>query len=135
MSSIRPLMIVNDGRTEILPQDYIAMPLELPLERYSSTLTAFCMRLLQRMDPRYCMASLEGDLPLDVVVPIIRFKLKSEVKRKAAQHQLYDLTLSKHWENRYVNGLCFVFRTIYRIFYEIHPSCLNLEFCFLQDLN
>jgi hypothetical protein len=126
MSSIRPLMIVNDGRTEILPQDYIAMPLELPLERYSSTLTAFCMRLLQRMDPRYCMASLEGDLPLDVVVPIIRFKLKSEVKRKAAQHQLYDLTLSKHWENRYVNAcvLCLVLSIEYFMKF-IHPVSIS----------
>jgi hypothetical protein len=94
-------MTAIDGRTEVLAQDYSAMPQELPSEDAYS-LNSFWSRLLRRMDPRYCMASLEGDLPLDVVVPIIRFKLKSEVKRKAAQHQLYEMTLSKHWENRYV---------------------------------
>ena len=56
--------------------------------------------LVQRLDPRACMASFEGDLPLDVAVPLIRSNLLLEPERKKALQQLYDLTAPKRWEHR-----------------------------------
>ena len=56
--------------------------------------------LLQRLDPRACMASFEGDLPLEEAVPMIRSNLLLEPERKKALRQLYDLTAPKRWEYR-----------------------------------
>jgi hypothetical protein len=100
MSLIAPILPVS----HLEPSDDAAFACMSRESSFSPTSTepSFWSTLLQRMNPRICLASLEGDLPLDVAVPIIRANLKSELKKKKAMQQLYDLTDQKHSEHRYV---------------------------------
>ena len=100
MSLIAPILSVSQ-----LGQPDAAFACMSRESSFSPTTTepSFWSTLFHRMNPRICLASLEGDLPLDVAVPIIRANLKSELKKKKAMQQLYDLTDQKHAEHRYVH--------------------------------